>query len=174
MSYSSSGQTWSGSTIDGPVAFSDDYNKGDELWPLIDSRKCIKEENSNMLEHEDTASYSTKCTFIYSEWNIVWSAEERTTAIHCIYLKYSQCNAVLHILLLLVSSARIQWPCIVLGCTGRLVYNSTQDRTRILYNSTTVQHYMNEQQSLWLIFTTLGGSVRLQDNQEDQIQSHQG
>jgi hypothetical protein len=49
------------------VAFSDDYNKGDELWPLIDSRKCIKEENSNMLEHEDTASYSTKCTFIYSE-----------------------------------------------------------------------------------------------------------
>ena len=36
--------------------------------------------------------------------------------------------------------------------------------TLILYNSTTVQSYVNEFLSSWLILTTVGGSVRLQDN----------
>jgi hypothetical protein len=60
-----------------------------------------------------TISYA--CTPVHASWyGMVWLVPH---AIHRLYFSVVQCS----ILTLLVSSTTIQWPCIVLGYTGRIV-----------------------------------------------------
>ncbi len=77
-------------------------------------------------------------------------------------------NKINELLILQVSSSTIQWPCIVIGYTGRLpVVIQQYSATIEHWSCTTVQPYItmwsNSRNENWL--TTLGDSVRLQDNQ---------
>ena len=106
-------------------------------------------------QNEECCPNDTHCCLHRFVWRLVQYAVCTFSVVQCSIL-----------LLLVSSSTTIQWPCIVLGYTGRLViqkYSATIEH----WSCTTVQLYnpmwSSSRNENWL--TTLGDSLRIQDNQ---------